>query len=243
MASSAVYLLNDCVDVDKDREHPTKRNRPIAAGIVSVATARRAAVLLALTAIGGGAALDWRFGVVAATYLVQNYAYSFYLKNIAYVDVLSIATGFLLRVLAGAFAIRVPMSEWLIGCTFLIALFLAMGKRRHELENAGKEGVKQRKVLEAYAHGPLTYGMTGAAMATIACYTAYTLEPSTAARFGTDNLWMTIPFIVFGMVRFLILAAKADDPRSPTEQMIRDISFILNVVIWGLFVIYLIYIA
>ena len=239
-ASSAVYLLNDCVDVEKDRAHPTKKHRPIASGILPIAVAQRVAIALAMIAIVGGGILDWRFSVVAFVYLSQNVAYSIKLKNIAYIDVLTIAFGFLLRILAGAFAIQVPISMYLFICTFSISLFLAMGKRRHELIAAAVKG-KTRAVLQFYDQEKLTQQMYGVAMVTTAAYTAYTVQDSTKITFETDLLWLTIPMILVGMLRFMWLTGQKDDPRSPTELMIKDPIFVGNILLWGIIILFLIY--
>ncbi len=242
LASSAVYLLNDIVDVEKDRAHPTKRDRPIASGVLPVPVARRAAAAFATIAVVGGGLLDWRFAVVAFIYLAQNLAYSVKLKNIAYVDVLTIAFGFLLRIVAGAFAIRVPISMYLIMCTFSISLFLAMGKRRHEIIAAAVKG-KTRAVLVFYDKEKLTQQMYAVAMATTAAYTAYSMQGSTRTTFGTEYLWLTIPMILVGMLRFMWLTGREDDPHSPTELMIKDPIFIANIMLWGATIIFLIYIS
>lgn len=240
MASGAVYLVNDCFDVEKDRAHPTKRHRPIPAGELSVSTAMRIAAGLALLVVGAGAALSPWFALCAGLYLAQNLAYSRKLKHIAWLDVLTIATGFLLRILAGAFAIDVPVSSWLIACTFLLALYLAMGKRRHELLESVDESARRRAVLESYSLGQINIAMFGTALMTTAAYTAYTLDGSQGS-FHSDGLRFTVPFIVLGLTRFFMLTGTTERADSPTERMIKDPLFVGNVLAWGGVILYLIY--
>ena len=240
MASGAVYIVNDCFDVEKDRAHPTKRARPIAAGELSVAAAMRIAGGLAVFVLAAGALLAPAFAACAALYLAQNLAYSRKLKHIAWLDVTTIAAGFLLRILAGAFAIDVPVSAWLIACTFLLALYLAMGKRRHELLESAAESERRRKVLERYTLGQIHAGMFATALMTSAAYTAYTLDTSQGS-FHSEGLRYTVPFIVIGLTRFFMLTGTTERSDSPTERMIKDPLFVGNVLCWGAAILYLIY--
>ena len=239
-ASGAVYLMNDCFDVEKDRAHPTKRHRPIPSGALPVPTAQRVAVAAAIGSVGIGAVLAPLFAVAVAAYLAVNVAYSRSLKHVPYIDVLTIAFGFLVRAVAGALAIDVPVSVWLFACTFLLALYLGMGKRRHELLAAEGNASKQRRVLDAYDPSQLTMAMLGTALATTAAYTAYAVEDH-SLDFGTDRLPYTIPFCVIGLLRFFRLSSDASDPDSPTERMVTDPPFLLNLAAWGLLMLYLIY--
>lgn len=240
MVSGAVYLMNDAFDIEKDKAHPTKCNRPIPSGRLSVRAALRASAFLATFAIGAGVLLSWKFSVATALYFVVNLAYSRKLKNVPYLDVATIAFGFLIRIVAGAMAIDVPLSVWIFACTFCLALFMGMGKRRHELLHAADNASKQRKVLDAYQLGSLTMAMIGTAMATVAAYTAYTMEDH-SADFGTDSLPITIPFCVIGLTRFFRLSSDTRTAKSPTEQITRDVPFLLNLAAWGVIMIYLIY--
>lgn len=239
-ASGAVYLVNDCFDVEKDRAHPVKKHRPIPAGLLPVPVAFRVAAALALGVVVFGALLSPVLAGAAGAYLVMNLAYSRKLKHVAWLDVLIIASGFLLRVVAGAAAIDVPMSHWLLICTFLLALYLGLGKRRHELlESVGAE-TRRRRVLEAYALGQLNVAMFATALLTTAAYTAYTLDDHLGS-FHSPGLKFTLPFIVFGLTRFFMLSGTTERAESPTERMIRDPWFVLNVVGWGVAILYLIY--
>jgi decaprenyl-phosphate phosphoribosyltransferase len=241
LLSSAVYLLNDLVDVEKDRAHPVKRLRPIAAGTLPVGTARVAAVLAAVIALGIGFWLDTRFGAVGAVYLIQNIAYSFWLKRVAFVDVASIALGFLLRVLGGAYAIPVPPSGWLLACTVLLASLLGFGKRAHELRVAGERGTAQRAVLGSYHPGALRGLLITLALLTTATYAAYTVSEHARESFGTRGLVLTVPFVAFGIFRFLWITRSKADAESPTDSMLRDGLFLLNILLYGLAIVMVIY--
>jgi len=244
LISGSVYLLNDIADVEADRAHPVKRNRPIAAGIVPIPMARVACATFCVASIAGIYLISRWAALVAAIYFIVNVAYSMRLKHTAFVDVTIIATGFLLRILAGSLAIDVPVSTWLVTCTFLLALYLALGKRRHELL-AGDRARKQRAVLERYNPRHVHLAMIVVGALTVAAYTAYTLAPSTQAQFGFDwpRLVLTVPFTALGIWRFFKLASDETNPNSPTEQMLRDVPFILNIAGWVLAVLMIVYIV
>lgn len=248
--SGAVYLLNDVLDVEKDRAHPVKRNRPIAAGKLSVRAAIGWSVALALGALGGAFLIAPWFAVVAAGYLVLNLAYSLQIKHIAFIDVTTIATGFLLRVLAGAFAIDVPPSYWLLACTGLLAGFLGFGKRAHEHAQAtlasadagGASGVgKTRAVLERYKASHLRTALFLLGGATCVSYVFYTQAAHTQEFFGTWKLIFTAPFCFVGIGRFLWLVTRHPSGDSPTESMLRDLLFMVNLGLWGVAVLAIIY--
>lgn len=244
MISGAVYLMNDIYDVEKDRAHPEKKKRPIPSGRLPIEIAKRTSAGLVLATLVFGLALSWKFAAAAMLYFTVNFAYSQKLKHVAYLDVLTIAFGFLVRIVAGALAINVPVSLWLFACTFTLALYLGMGKRRHELLSAAQgNAIKQRKVLANYDLQSLTMAMHGTALGTTAAYTAYTMEAGHMETFGTDLLWTTIPFCVIGITRFFRLSSDASNPSSPTEKIVRDAPFVGNLAIWGLLMIYLIYLS
>jgi decaprenyl-phosphate phosphoribosyltransferase len=243
LLSGAVYLFNDVRDVEADRVHPTKRRRPIAAGELSERAALVASVVLAAVALTGCFALSWQCGVYAALYLAQNVAYSVKLKQIAFLDVGLIATGFLLRVLAGAAAIAVPASEWLLLCTALLATFLGLGKRAHELAWAERSGEARttRAALAGYRIPVVRAAMLVLGLATCAAYVAYTQDSHTVRFFHTDRLTFSSPFVALGIVRYLMLALwyPKDDP--PTEAMLRDPWFLLDLAGATATVLYIIY--
>jgi decaprenyl-phosphate phosphoribosyltransferase len=233
LLSSAVYLLNDIVDVEKDRAHPLKRFRPIASGALPVVSARAAAGLAALAGLLIGAALGPLVAVTAAAYLGLNLAYSFRLKHVPFVDVGCISAGFLLRVVGGALAIPVSPSGWLLLCTGLLASFLGFGKRAHELRVAGIRGGNQREVLEKYHPSVLRALLFGLAVATLATYTAYTQSAHAQMFFGTRALFVTLPFVAFGLGRFLWLSSRKLDAESPTDSMLKDRPFLVNLVLYA----------
>ena len=240
-AASAVYVLNDLADVEADRQHPTKRNRPIAAGQVGEQQAKIATGVLAAIALAGGLALNWRVMAGLGSYLLLQLAYTFKLKRVPYLDVLSIALGFELRVLVGTFALDVPPTVYLLIVTFLLSLFLGFGKRMHELKQGGAK--KQRAVLASYSESKLMFLLQLTALATTGTYVIYTLDPHTREAFGTDYLAATIVFTEFGILRFLELVRNQTDADSPTEQMLRDKPFLLNLVFWAVAVVVVIYIT
>jgi 4-hydroxybenzoate polyprenyltransferase len=240
LAAGAVYTLNDLVDVEKDRAHPVKRNRPIASGVVPVHVASAFAAFLFAVSVAGAVFLGIPFTLTAVAYIVLNLGYSFWLKQIVLVDVLCIATGFLLRVQAGCFALEVEPSYWLLGCTFLLALFLALGKRRKELAT-GDEAHRHRAVLRSYSMKMVTILMYVMAVLTAAAYTAYTLASHTIEFFGTPWFVATVPFVLFGLVRFAMLVSRRRGQDSPTESMLRDAPFVLNIAVYTAVVLGIIY--
>ena len=241
LLAGAVYTLNDLVDVDADRIHPVKRERPIASGRVPLSLARAMVGALVLVGMAGALYGPPAFAAVAAIYFAQNIAYSFWLKKIAYLDVAIIALGFVLRVVAGGFATRIPVSGYLVACTALLALFLGFGKRRHELAGEAGKVKKQRAALSAYDPHALTVMLVITGCAAIGTYVAYTLDAATRAMFHSDWLWLTTPFVVFGVVRFLQLVRGRPKAESPTQEMLRDVPFVVNLLLWVLVVLWLVY--
>ncbi len=242
-AASAVYLGNDLLDVAGDRAHPVKRNRPIASGRLSPRVATFAAVGLALLAIGGGLLLQPGFAAVVALYLAINTAYSTVLKKLAYVDVVVIASGFVLRVLAGAQAIEVPTSVWIFVCTFFLALFLGFGKRRHELlaaADAGRSAGKARTALTRYDVDTVGRLLWLSGAAAVASFLLYSLDPETQSRFG-NWLALTAVFPAFGVVRFRQLVERKDRASSPTEAILTDVPFVGNVLAFLAATVFIVY--
>lgn len=241
LLAGAVYTMNDIVDVEGDRVHPVKRFRPIPSGRVPLGVAKALAAFLVVVSLAGGALLSPAFAAVAAAYFVVNVAYSFKLKKIAYVDVACIAAGFVLRVVAGGLATDIKVSVYLFACTALLAFFLGFGKRRHELAQAAHNAKKQREALEAYTPRALTIALSVTALATLASYVAYTLDSQTRAFFKSDWLWLTTVSVAFGMGRFLQLVTSRPKAESPTQEMLRDVPFVLNLVAWVVVVIVIVY--
>jgi decaprenyl-phosphate phosphoribosyltransferase len=241
LISSAVYLLNDLVDVEKDRAHPLKRLRPIASGALSVRAARGAALALGLGGLACALALGILPAGIAAAYLVQNLAYSFHLKHVPFVDVASIAAGFILRVLAGAAAIAVEPSFWLLTCTLLLASFLGFGKRAHELRTSGARGSDQRKVLDRYNPNVLRVLIRVLAVLTVLAYAGYTQSRHALTFFGTRRLIMTVPFVAFGVYRFIWITHGKVDSESPTDSMLSDAPFMINLLGYAVAILAIIY--
>ena len=241
--SGAVYLINDVVDVDKDRAHPRKRFRPIASGQLPLGLAKNLAIVFALGAIGAGAFLSPWFAVTAGAYFILNLGYSLQLKHVVFIDVLLIAAGFLLRVVSGALAIAVEPSYWLLACTALLACFLGFGKRYHELVTAGERGSAARRVLEYYRLDHLQWLMQILAIATVGAYVMYTLGEHTVQFFHTRHMVWTAPFIAIGVIRFQWLVVNRPRAESPTEEMLRDPLFLGNLALWCAAVIFIIYFA
>jgi decaprenyl-phosphate phosphoribosyltransferase len=241
LISSSVYLINDIVDVDKDRAHPLKRFRPIASGALPIRTAKLVALIfgaagLLLTLSRGALPAE-----IAAAYLVQNLAYSFYLKHIPFVDVAILAMGFLLRVLAGAAAIPVAPSLWLLVCTLLLASFLGFGKRAHELRTSAARGGTQRKVLDRYNASALRVLIYLLAVLTTLAYAGYTQSHHALTFFGTRRLVLTVPFVAFGVFRFIWITQRKSDAESPTDSMLRDAPFMINLLGYAVAIVAIIY--
>ena len=244
LLSGAVYTFNDVRDRESDRSHPHKRHRPIASGQLSVTAALVLASVLAVCALAACVLLDPMLAIVAAAYLGNNLAYSMGLKRVAFVDVASIAGGFLLRVVAGGVAIDVPVSPWILICTGLLAALLGFGKRAHELaqaERAQRQATDQRASLAGYRLPTLRWVMTVLAAATIAAYGMYSQDPHTVTSFGTRKLGLTLPFCVLGIARFLQLSVWRPTRDSPTDAILRDWPFLVNLACWGAAVLAIIY--
>lgn len=230
LVSSAVYLLNDIMDRDKDALHPTKCRRPIASGALPVEVAWVGMAVLASAGILGGLAHDSRLALVLGTYFLLNVAYTFQLKHWAFVDTTCIALGFLLRVQAGGIAIGVPVSVWLLACTFLLASLLALGKRKHELLAVaqGRKAAGTRAVLDRYQVHHIDIAMISLAVVTVLSYSAYTLTHA-RLRFGTWSLAWTVPFVAIGLWRFFALVSQHAEAQSPTDTMVKDPLFLANI--------------
>ena len=240
LISSAVYLFNDIVDAEKDRVHPLKRLRPIASGVLPIPVARLASLSFAILGILASLSRGPEPAIIAATYLIQNLAYSFYLKHVPFVDVAIIATGFLLRVLAGAAAIPVSPSLWLLTCTLLLASLLGFGKRAHELRVSGNKG-GQRKVLDRYHPGVLRFVIYLLAVLTLVAYIGYTQSYHALHFFGTRRLILTVPFAAFGIFRFIWITQRKVDSESPTDSMLRDGPLMINLLGYAVAIIAIIY--
>ncbi len=239
--ASAIYLLNDVADYERDRLHPRKKNRPIASGAVSKSTALMMAAVLGPAGIAGGLWLNEATAIVLAFYVGMNLLYSTRLKHIVLIDVFIIAFGFLLRVTVGATAIEVGISAWLLLCTFFVALLIGFGKRRGELTLLGESAAEHRGNLGAYSISFLDNAIASLAGVTIICYSLYAIDPAVIARLRTDGLLLTLPFVVFGIFRWILVANTSDDAGSPTRLLLSNRSLQATVVLYGLAVLALIY--
>jgi 4-hydroxybenzoate polyprenyltransferase len=239
--SGVVYLVNDVLDREQDRRHPLKAQRPIASGALGVNTAIAAAIVLALGALIVAFSLGLPFLATAAAYLSLMVAYSAFLKHIVIIDVLTIAAGFTLRAAAGGAAIDVPVSHWLLLCTTLLALFLALNKRRHELVQLADAATEHRPILEAYTPYLLDQMISVVTASTLIAYAFYTISPETTARFGTTMLSLTIPFPLYGIFRYLYLVHRKDLGGSPADLLLDDRPLLVCIALWAAAVILIIY--
>lgn len=238
--SSAVYLLNDVRDREADRLHPRKRNRPIASGALSVGTALAVSLVLGTGALATARWLGTHFGVVLLLYLAINVAYSLGLKEVVILDVMILSLGFVLRVEAGAAAIDVAVSSWLLLCTIFLALFLAFSKRRHEIELLADEAASQRRVLTHYSVPFLDQMINVVTASAVVSYALYAMAPESVAQHGR-GLVFTVPLVLFGVFRYLYLAYQRPRERSPTEEILLDPPFLANLALWALAVAWILY--
>ena len=239
--SSAGYLFNDVWDREADRRHPLKQARPVAAGELAPSTALAAAGGLAAAGLTAAALLAPALAVVAAAYVLLLLLYSVFLKNIVIIDVLTIAGGFVLRAIAGAVAVAVPFSAWLLVCTTLLALFLGLSKRRHELVLLGDAAVDHRRILDEYSPYLLDQMIAVVTASTLIAYTFYAISAETAARLGTPRLGLTIPFVLYGIFRYLYLVHRKSGGGSPAAMLVTDRPLLACVALWTLCVIVILY--
>jgi len=241
--SGAVYLLNDVADVEQDRRHPLKRLRPIASGALPVRTAIATAVALGLAALGVSWLLGAGFLASAACYLALNLLYSFKLKEVVIVDVLSVSLGFVIRAIAGGAAIGVAVSDWLLICTVLLALFLSLSKRRHELTSLSGGAADHRAILAEYSPYLLDQMIGVVTASCLMAYAFYTTAEETRQKFQTDRLAWTIPFVLYGIFRYLYLVHQKEKGGSPTDVLLTDRPLLLDVALWAAAVVYIVYTA
>lgn len=241
LLSSAVYVLNDIVDRDKDKIHPLKKDRPIAAGRVSVGVAIAMVILLAGCGFVAAMFINKLFLIFSVVFVVVNLLYSSLLKNVVIVDVMTLAFSFVARAYAGAVAVDVAASKWLLINTLLLALFLGFGKRRHELVLLDVEATAHRKSLSNYSPYLLDQliGVTTASV--VVMYMLYTFSDEVSAKLGTQNLYVTIPFVVYGIFRYLYLIHRKQEGGSPTKVLYTDKPILLTVLLWLLTVISVLY--
>jgi 4-hydroxybenzoate polyprenyltransferase len=231
-AASGVYVFNDLCDIHKDREHPLKKERPIASGHLNLNLARTAAVLLFAIAGIGAWLLNSAFAAVVAIYIVTTLAYSLRLKHVVILDVIIIASGFVLRAISGAVLINVVASEWLVLCTSMVALLIGFGKRRHELALLEDAAHNHRPSLGEYSIGFLDAIMNICAGAALLTYALYTKADETVARVGSQWMLATIPFVVYGIFRYLFLIHRRQAGGDPVHILFHDRPTLLNLLLW-----------
>ena len=242
-ASSAVYLFNDLLDMEKDRAHPEKRNRPLASGAMDPATAWVLMAILLAGSLAGAYALRPRFGATVAVYVVLIVAYTVLLKRVMLVDVLAVSVGFVIRAIGGAIVLNVVFSNWLVVCTLFLALFLSLGKRRHEIELMESGAAEHREVLGHYSVPYLDAVMMIVAGAALLTYTIYTCSPEVVERLGTDKLYVTLPFVIYGLFRYMYLVHLKSSGGDPSKTLLRDLPTLITVVLWGLASVGIIYLG
>ncbi len=240
-ASGAVYLVNDVFDAAEDRLHPVKRLRPVASGALPEAAAVAAAAAMGGLAFAASAWLDRTLLLVVAVYAAINLLYSAWLKRVMLVDVFLISAGFVLRVLAGGLVIHVEISSWLIICTTLLALFLALSKRRHELVLMGGQSALHRATLEHYSPYFLDQLIAIVTASTVMSYALYTFSADARAKFPGRHLELTIPFVIFGIFRYLYLVHQREQGGNPTRMLFSDRVLLSSVLMWAAAIVLIIY--
>jgi len=240
--SSIVYIFNDIVDIEADRAHPTKKDRPLPAGTISMRNAIVTIIIFAVLVALLLPSLNFKFKIFLLSYFLLNIFYTFIFKHIVLLDIFSIAAGFMLRVMAGAFVISVEVSSWLILTTMFISLFLGVMKRRSEIVLINDESNKNtRKVLASYSLNFTDQMSTIAAAGVIICYALYTVSERTIKIFNTDNMIYTTPFVVFGIFRYMFLVYMNKKGENTVEIMLTDIPMIINVILYIIVILSIIY--
>jgi 4-hydroxybenzoate polyprenyltransferase len=235
-AASSIYLLNDVVDVEKDRAHPRKRNRPVAAGIVPIPLALVMAVVMLIVAVAGAWWVDGDFDFMAIiiTYLlIQGVLYSYFLKNIVIVDIFTIAAGFVLRAIAGALVLDIAITPWLLLCMGLLAIFLGLGKRRAELSLLEDGAVSHRKILQEYSIPMIDQMLSIVTAATIMAYTLFTFTSRNMPTEPYPVMLLTVPMVIYAIFRYIYLIHQHGAGGSPEELVLKDIPFAVSIVVWG----------
>ncbi|OYT73235.1 MAG: decaprenyl-phosphate phosphoribosyltransferase [Chloracidobacterium sp. CP2_5A] len=241
LLSSGVYLLNDLLDIESDRAHPTKRHRPLASGALPIPVGIAACILLSLGSLATAFWLSPAFAWTAVAYFLLQAAYAVRLKHVVILDVGCIAAGFVLRAVAGGQVIAVTISSWLLICAMLLSLFLALGKRRHELLLLEDGATAHRRILGEYTIELLDQMIAIVTAATVVCYTFYTVAPETVAKFGTARLVFTVPFVLYGIFRYLYLIHRRQLGGSPEKALLNDGASMVNLALYGLTVVVVLY--
>ena len=242
--ASFIYVVNDIADRELDRQHPRKRLRPVASGQITVAQAIVIAIVLLMSVIVLVAGLPWQFIVCLGFYMLMNIAYSYFLKHVVLIDVFVIAIGFMLRVIGGALVLDVERSSWLLLTTMFLSLFLAIAKRRGELVAISGDGTvtgHTRRVLEHYSIEFAEQMTTICAAGFVFSYALYTVSERTVKMFGTENLILTTPFVLYGIFRYLYLLHRKNLGENPTEIVLTDVPMVLNFIAYAVAMLAIIY--
>jgi 4-hydroxybenzoate polyprenyltransferase len=240
--SGAIYIVNDLFDAERDRLHPEKALRPIASGALGTVPAMVAVAVLLSGALMAGFTISPPFGAVLLIYAAINFAYSFWLKDVVIIDVMVIAAGFVLRAVGGGLVIDVAISTWLIMCTILLSLFLAFCKRRQELESL-EDAHEHRLILREYSVAFLDQMINVVTASTVTAYMFYTVSPEVELKLGTQHLYLTVPFVLYGIFRYLYLVHRRGQGGSPTQALLTDTPLLLDVALWVLTVVTLLWLA
>jgi 4-hydroxybenzoate polyprenyltransferase len=230
--SSSVYILNDILDLKQDKLHPIKSKRPLASGELSVNSTLVFSLILGIISIVLSFWLQRNFGLVVLSYFLLNLFYSLHLKHVVILDVMSVAAGFVLRAVAGALVIGVTISSWLVVCTTLLALFLGFSKRRHELILLEDNAIGHRKILAEYSPYFLDQMIAVVTASTVVAYAFYTLSPEVMAKLGTKYMDLTIPFVLYGIFRYLYLIHQKKEGGRPTKMLLTDKPILINILLW-----------
>ena len=241
LAASSIYVFNDIHDRESDRKHPEKCRRPLAEGTLQVSEAYMVSMVLAAIAFILAFMMDRTFFVILLAYFILNLAYSLKIKQIVILDIMFIASGFVLRIFAGTTLAGVSPSDWLIICTITLSLFLGFSKRRNELVLMGENAGYQRKVLKEYSIHFLDQMISMVTACTVMSYILYTVSPETVNRFGTKNLIFSIPFVLFGVFRYLYLIYLKKTIENPIDLILKDFPSLLNILLWFSAVMIIIY--
>jgi 4-hydroxybenzoate polyprenyltransferase len=239
--SSAAYVVNDIIDRETDRLNPEKQHRPIAGGEISVESARTVAMALGLTAAILSVCLGWQFVAIALLYAGLQFAYSLWAKRVMVVDIIAVAIGFVMRAFAGGVAIKAEVSPWLAFITFVLALLLVLGRRRHELIALGDAATAHRGALEFYSVRLIDQMISIVAGATLVGYMIYTASAEVEAKLGTRHLYLTVPFVAFGILRYLYLIDERNEGGDPARLLLADSPLLTSVVLWILTDVVLLY--
>ena len=241
LLSGSGYMLNDLTDLEQDRRHPVKSQRPLASGKLKASHSFIALMIFIPFSLAMSYYLSASFFLIALIYLILQLAYSFSLRNIVILDIFAIAFGFVLRVVAGAVVINVEISSWLLICTILLSLFLGLSKRRHELIMLGEKAIAHRKVLKEYSSSLLDQMISVVTGSTIIAYALYTISEETIKRFGTRNLIFTIPFVLYGIFRYLYLMYQRREVGNPEDILVTDKPLLIDIFLWVITVAIILY--